>query len=293
MVTAMAPAETLDQQHGEAAVRDAGTGGVRGPTRGRGTVFDRAPLTGSVIAITADRRRDELAALLRARGARTVETPTVRLSPGDESAAARRAGDRAAAARFVEAVLRRDVHAVTFTTAPGVTGLLEAAAVSGSLDQLLEALRADVLPVCLGPACARPLEAVGVPSHSAAKPRFGSLVDVLCAQLPARIRREVRLDAARTLVLQGFSVAIDDLAVTLPPLPAAVLAELARHPGWVVSRAELLRRVWDGRDARGGAGRDEHAVEATVARLRTALGPAAGLVKTVTKRGYRLAVEPS
>jgi uroporphyrinogen-III synthase len=229
--------------------------------------------------------------LLQEQGARTVETPTVRLAPGDEGVVARRAGDRAAASRFVETVLRRDVHAVTFTTAPGVTGLLEAAAVSGSLDQLLAALRSDVMPVCLGPACARPLEAVGVPALSPDKPRFSALVEVLCEQLPPRIRREVRVDAARTLVMQGFSAAIGDYSVTLPPLPAAVLAELARRPGWVVSRAELLRRVWDGRDVRGGAGRDEHAVEATVARLRTALGPASGLVKTVTKRGYRLAVE--
>jgi uroporphyrinogen-III synthase len=283
----MAPAETLDH-HTEAAAEggDAGTHGAQG------TVFEDRPLTGSVIAITADRRREELAALLRETGARTVETPTVRLAPGDEAVVARRAGDRAAAGRFVEAVLRRDVHAVTFTTAPGVTGLLEAAAVSGSLDQLLAALRQDVLPVCLAPACARPLEAVGVPSCTAARPRFAALAATLCEQLPRRIRREVRLDASRTLVMQGFSAAIGDYSVILPPLPAAVLAELARRPGWVVSRAELLRRVWDGRDARGGQGRDEHAVEATVARLRTALGPAAGLVKTVTKRGYRLAVEP-
>lgn len=284
----MASAETLDHHHTEAAAE----GGDAGAHAAQGTVFEDRPLTGSVIAITADRRREELAALLRETGARTVETPTVRLAPGDEAVVARRAGDRAAAGRFVEAVLRRDVHAVTFTTAPGVTGLLEAAAVSGSLDQLLAALRQDVLPVCLAPACARPLEAVGVPSCTAARPRFAALAATLCEQLPRRIRREVRLDASRTLVMQGFSAAIGDYSVILPPLPAAVLAELARRPGWVVSRAELLRRVWDGRDARGGQGRDEHAVEATVARLRTALGPAAGLVKTVTKRGYRLAVEP-
>jgi uroporphyrinogen-III synthase len=287
MVGGMAPAETLDH-HTETAGN--GAEAAVGASR-QSTVFDARPLTGSVIAITADRRREELANLLQERGARTVETPTVRLSPGDEGVVARRAGDRAAASRFVEAVLRRDVHAVTFTTAPGVTGLLEAAAVSGSLDQLLAALRDDVVPVCLGPACARPLEAVGVAALSPEKPRFSALVDVLCEQLPPRIRREVRVDAARTLVMQGFSAAIGDYSVTLPPLPAAVLAELARRPGWVVSRAELLRRVWDGRDVRGGAGRDEHAVEATVARLRTALGPASGLVKTVTKRGYRLAVE--
>jgi uroporphyrinogen-III synthase len=59
----------------------------------------------------------------------------------------------------------------------------------------------------------------------------------------------------------------------------------------VISRADLLRRVWGPRGA-GSGGRDEHAVEATVARLRTALGPDASLIKTVTKRGYRLAIDP-
>jgi len=58
----------------------------------------------------------------------------------------------------------------------------------------------------------------------------------------------------------------------------------------VVSRADLLRRVWASRGM-GTGKRDEHAVEATIARLRTALGPNAALIKTVTKRGYRLAVE--
>lgn len=258
-------------------------------------MFEDLPLTGSVIAITADRRREELSALLRDSGARTLQSPTARPAGGPgghRDMTARRAADRAGASRFVDAVLRRDVHAVTFTTAPGVTALLEAAAVAGSLEPLLAALREDVLPVCLGPACARPLEAVDVPSRVAPRPRFAALAGILCEQLPPRIRREIRVDASRTLVMQGFGAAIGDHSVLLPPLPAAVLAELARRPGWVVSRAELLRRVWDGRDARGGPGRDEHAVEATIARLRTALGPAAGLVKTVTKRGYRLAVEP-
>ncbi|MEF2162612.1 winged helix-turn-helix domain-containing protein, partial [Pseudomonas aeruginosa] len=46
---------------------------------------------------------------------------------------------------------------------------------------------------------------------------------------------------------------------------------------------DLLTAAWP------QEGRDEHAVEMTVARLRTALGPAAGVVQTVVKRGYRLA----
>ena len=98
MVVSMAPAETLDHH-----IETAGTGAEAGVGAARqGTVFDALRLTGSVIAITADRRREELAALLQERGARTVETPTVRLSPGDEGVVARRAGDRAAASRFLQ-----------------------------------------------------------------------------------------------------------------------------------------------------------------------------------------------
>ncbi|MFP8964365.1 winged helix-turn-helix domain-containing protein, partial [Streptomyces nanhaiensis] len=63
------------------------------------------------------------------------------------------------------------------------------------------------------------------------------------------------------------------------------LRALARRPGWVVSRAELLRAL-------PGAGRDEHAVETAVARLRSALG-GPRMIQTVVKRGYRLAFDPS
>jgi uroporphyrinogen-III synthase len=51
----------------------------------------------------------------------------------------------------------------------------------------------------------------------------------------------------------------------------------------VLSRAELL-------ECTGPGERDEHAVEMVVARLRTALGCAGGMIQTVVKRGYRLAV---
>jgi len=59
-----------------------------------------------------------------------------------------------------------------------------------------------------------------------------------------------------------------------------VLRELARRPGAVVSRAELVGSL--------PGGGDTHAVEMAVTRLRAALG--APVVETVVKRGYRLAV---
>jgi uroporphyrinogen-III synthase len=108
---------------------------------------------------------------------------------------------------------------------------------------------------------------------------------VITQELPPRVRRRLNMPG-RDIVVQGNAVLIDGRAVPLSPLPAGVLRELARQPGRVLSRAELLRRVWT------GMRRDEHAVEATVARLRTSLGEHADVVATVTKRGYRLAVEP-
>ncbi len=85
--------------------------------------------------------------------------------------------------------------------------------------------------------------------------------------------------------IRGHAVVVDEELRAVPPAGMALLRALARRPGWVVARAELLRAL-------PGAGRDEHAVETAMARLRTALG-SPKLVQTVVKRGYRLAVDPA
>jgi uroporphyrinogen-III synthase len=71
----------------------------------------------------------------------------------------------------------------------------------------------------------------------------------------------------------------------VPRAGMAILRALARRPGRVVARAELLRSL-------PGGSSDEHAVETAMARLRTALGEPK-LVQTVVKRGYRLALDPA
>ncbi|MGC0415756.1 uroporphyrinogen-III synthase [Embleya sp. AB8] len=214
------------------------------------------------------------AAALRERGAEVLELPVYRWGPPEDPAAVR---------RLIEQVVRREMHALTFTSAPAVGAFLALAAESDRREPVLAALRAEVLPVCLGAACAKPLLDEGVPAVWPAHGRLGSLVRMVAETLPARVRRELHTGTDR-LVLQGNAVLVHGGVIALPPVPAAVLRALAEKPGWVLSRAELLRRVWPGTAA------DEHAVEAAVARLRSALGPHRGLVKTVTKRGYRLAV---
>jgi len=85
--------------------------------------------------------------------------------------------------------------------------------------------------------------------------------------------------------IRGHAVLVDGALRPVPPAGMSLLRALARRPGWVVARSELLRAL-------PGSGRDEHAVETAMARLRTALG-APKLIQTVVKRGYRLSLDPA
>jgi uroporphyrinogen-III synthase len=86
-----------------------------------------------------------------------------------------------------------------------------------------------------------------------------------------------------TLARENGHWRVDGAVVDLSDRQSAVLAALVDAGGRVLSRNDLLALAWD------SAAADAHAVEMTVARLRTALGPARTVVQTVVKRGYRLA----
>lgn len=181
--------------------------------------------------------------------------------------------------RLLDALLARGVDALTFTSAPAAVSLLGRAERRGLLPELLGALREDVLVACVGPVTARPLNALGIGTVQPERFRLAPLVQLLCRELPARAR-VVTADGHR-IEIRGHAVTVDGERRPVPPAGMALLHALARQPGRVVSRAELLRAL-------PGGGSDEHAVETAVARLRTALG-VPGLVRTVVKRGYRLA----
>ena len=87
--------------------------------------------------------------------------------------------------------------------------------------------------------------------------------------------------AGHRLVIEAGTVRVDEVPVHLSGAPLAVLLALARRPGHVVARRDLMEHL------PSGEARSEHAVEMAVARLRHALG--GPLVQTVVKRGYRLA----
>lgn len=211
---------------------------------------------------------------LRAGGAEVVMVPVYRWLPPE---------DITPVDRLLDAAVGRGVDALTFTSAPAAASLLARAEERGMTDELLAALRHDVLSACVGPVTALPLQSLGIDTVQPERFRLGPLVQVLCRELPGRAR--VFDVAGRRLEIRGHAVLVDDELRAVPPAGMALLAALARRPGWVVARAELLRAL-------PGAGRDEHAVESAMARLRTALGTPK-LIQTVVKRGYRLAVDPS
>jgi uroporphyrinogen-III synthase len=186
--------------------------------------------------------------------------------------------DTAPLRRLVTTIAARGVDAVTFTSAPAAASLLQVAEEEGVLPGVLAAFADAVLPVAVGPVTAGPLEAAGVRTVQPDRARLGALARSVVDGLPAR--HPVLASGGHTLQVRGHAVVLDGRMVELPPGSMAVLRALARRPGAVVSRPELLAELSSGGDA--------HAVEMAVTRLRAALG--APVVETVVKRGYRLAV---
>ncbi|MEV8333797.1 uroporphyrinogen-III synthase [Streptomyces niveus] len=211
---------------------------------------------------------------LRAGGADVVVVPVYRWMPPE---------DIAPVDRLIDATLARTLDAVTFTSAPAVASLFSRARERGLLDGLVEALHHDVLAACVGPVTALPLQEHGIDTVQPERFRLGPLVQVLCLELPGRTR--TLTVAGRRFEIRGHAVLLDGDLRPVPPAGMALVDALAKRPGWVVSRADLLRAL-------PGAGTDEHAVETAMTRLRTALG-ASELIQTVVKRGYRLALDPA
>jgi uroporphyrinogen-III synthase len=210
---------------------------------------------------------------LRNAGADVLEVPVYRWLPAEDVRPLR---------RLVDQIVAGLVDCVTFTSAPAVASLLAIAAEEGRQPAVVEALKGQVLAACVGPVTAAPLERLGIATVQPARARLGALVRTVVEELPARRTRSVE-SAGHLLELRGHSVLVDGVEVALTGKQAAVLAVLVKGAGRVVSRTDLLRAAWPEES------RDEHTVEMTVARLRTALGTAGAVVETVVKRGYRLA----
>ncbi|MFD9603775.1 uroporphyrinogen-III synthase [Streptomyces sp. NBC_01224] len=211
---------------------------------------------------------------LRAAGAEVVAVPVYRWVDPE---------DIAPLDRLLDITLARGLDALTFTSAPAAASLLGRAEKRGLIPELLSALRDDVLVACVGPVTALPLQARGIDTVQPERFRLAPLVQLLCDELPSRAR--MLPIAGHRVEIRGHAAIVDGELRPVPPAGMALLHTLARRPGWVVARADLLRAL-------PGSGTDEHAVETAMARLRTSLG-APRLIQTVVKRGYRLALDPA
>ncbi|TFV65687.1 UNVERIFIED_ORG: uroporphyrinogen-III synthase [Bacillus sp. AZ43] len=209
----------------------------------------------------------DLVSGLRAAGADVLTVPVYRWVLPEDVAPVR---------KLVGSVVAGAVDAVTFTSAPAAASLLSVAEELGQRAEFVAAMNGRVLAVAVGPVTAGPLDAAGIPSFQPERARLGALAREVVARLPER--DPVLRVGPHTLQVRGYAAVLDDRLVELAPGPLAVLRELARQPGHVVARADLVASL--------PGGGDGHAVEMAVTRLRAALG--APVVETVVKRGYRL-----
>ncbi|GAB2641486.1 uroporphyrinogen-III synthase [Nocardia goodfellowii] len=210
--------------------------------------------------------------VLRCAGADVVPVPVYRWTPPQ---------DQGPMDQMIESIVTANLDCVTFTSAPAVASLLMRAKETGLLEGVLHALRGRVLPACVGPITAAPLEELGVPTSMPARARLGALARHVAEELP---RRANRIQAAgHHISVRGACVVVDGTVRQLAPAPMALMRSLARQPGRVVSREDLLAAL-------PGGGDDTHAVETAIARLRAGLGTPKA-IQTVVKRGYRLALD--
>jgi len=184
--------------------------------------------------------------------------------------------------QLVTGIARRQFDAVSFTSAPAAAAVLERSRELNIEEQLLEALRTGVHAMCVGPVTSRPLIRKGVPTSSPARMRLGALARHIAEELPVLGSCTVHV-AGHAVDLRGTCVLVDGSVKSLSPSGMAILRALAKRPGDVVTRSDLLRVL-------PGNGNDTHAVDTAVLRLRTALGDK-NIVATVVKRGYRLAID--
>lgn len=235
--------------------------------------LSEAARAGARIAVQRDGAdRAHTAEALAALGADVVDLPVYRWVMPE---------DLVPAGRLLDAVCNGTVDAVTFTSSPGLRNLVALADGAGRRDALLDALRGPVLAVCVGPVCSASARAVGIDRMAIPRvARLGAMVQALVMAMADRCRHlEVE---GRDLTFQGSLVAFGDDRIQLADRERRVLEALVDAGGAVVAKRALLRSVWDDTA-------DEHAVEATVGRLRRRLGDAGDAVQTVPRRGYRLA----
>lgn len=240
-------------------------------------VLQAAGLTGRRVAIQLHGYTDEvqLARLKAASRAVLTVTPYRWVKPdGNERLP-----------RFIDDVCRRQLDAITFTSAPAADATLATARSLGVYDSFVDALRRDVVTAAVGPVTATPLLDAGLTPIMPDRYRMGALIRRVCEHLDQHRVERFRTDDA-VIELRGRCVTVTGpqqqapQSVMLGPNALALLRRLAQAEGGVVSRQDLIDSLPDAPD--------DHALEVAISRLRRSL-LVPGVISTVVKRGYRLA----
>ena len=193
-------------------------------------------LDGQRIAIQlhGDPLADVVQALRRA-GAEVIEVPVYRWVPPE---------DTTPLERLIEAVSRAAVDAVAFTSAPAAVSFLRTAREQGHGASVHAALCGPVVPACVGPVTAGPLQAEGIPVIQPARARLGALVREIVEQVPARRARWHSGAEARLPARLGTPAGVhDDLG--LWSLAWRSVARIVRR----VTEATGARTAWCGAGA--------------------------------------------
>ncbi len=117
----------------------------------------------------------------------------------------------------------------------------------------------------------------------------------LAARIRAALRRLGKTGENKSLLLfRGLRIDpaarrvwLHDEELHLTPREFELLQALAEHNGMVLSRAQLLERVW------GAYYGDDRVVDVHIGNLRRKLGPLGGWIATVRGVGYRFDGEPA
>ncbi|WP_043109476.1 uroporphyrinogen-III synthase [Paraoerskovia marina] len=190
--------------------------------------------------------------------------------------------DPAALRASVEAAANGEIDAVVFTSAPGSEAWLRAVESEGVLPSVRGRFgNGSMVAAAVGPITARPLESRGIETLQPERGRLGALVRTLVGHYEHAETLAIETVAGR-LLIRSRSAVLDGRVLPLSPSGLAVLRVLAVARGDVVRRDDVLAAL-------PGESRDAHAAEVAIARVRDAAGDRA-LVKTVVKRGYRLAL---
>jgi uroporphyrinogen-III synthase len=188
--------------------------------------------------------------------------------------------DSSRVVRLVDAICTGSVDAVTFTSAPAVDALFNAADGVGRLEALLGAFAETVVAAAVGPVTAAPLRAAGIEPIQPDRYRMGALIRLVCEYLEEQ--RIFRLRTKHGLIeLRGRIVVVGERRANLAPTSLTLFRSLLAARGSVLSRAGLTASLPEMQD--------DHAFDVAISRLRQAL-PVPGLVATVIKRGYRIDV---